>query len=92
VTAPVLAEVVAALRAVTGEDALWAATIGPATRLDGDLLLDSIELAALSWLLRERHGDRVDLAGYVAGLDIDRIIALTVGDVAGYVAAGGRPR
>ena len=91
-TASVFAEVVAALRMVTGEDALWAATIDPATRLDGDLLLDSIELAALSGLLRERHGDRVDLAGYVAGLDIDRIIELTVGDVSAYVAAGGQPR
>jgi acyl carrier protein len=76
-------EVVALLHEVTGDTT---AEIGPATRLDGDLLLDSLELAALAHRLRDSH-ERVDLLGYVAGLDLEEIIALTVSDVAGLVAA-----
>jgi acyl carrier protein len=81
-----LTEIATLLRDITGEDEQWSAGIGSASRLDGDLLLDSIEWAALGQRLRERHGDQVDLAGFVADLELDEIIELTVGDVAGYVA------
>jgi acyl carrier protein len=81
-----LTEIATLLRDITGEDEQWLAGIGSDSRLDGDLLLESIELAALGQRLRERHGDRVDLAGFIADLEIDEIIELTVGDVAGYVA------
>jgi acyl carrier protein len=80
-----LAEIAAMLRDVTGEDAQWLARISWTSRLESDLLLESIELAALSRLLRERLGDEVDLLGFVADLEIDQIIGLTVGDVATYV-------
>jgi hypothetical protein len=77
------------LRDVVGEDDAWLDGVGAGTRVDGDLLVESHELAAWSLALRERYGERVDLAAHVAGLDIDGIIALTVGDVAVYVAAHG---
>lgn len=83
----VIAEVTALLRAVVGEAGPWAARIGPGTRLDGDLFLESVELAELGDALARRFGESVDLGGYIALLDIDEIIALTVADVAGYVAA-----
>jgi hypothetical protein len=79
--------IAALLRDVVGEDDAWLDAVGPDTRVDGDLLLESHELAAWSLELRSRYGDRVDLADHVAGLDIDQIIALTVADVAAYVAA-----
>jgi acyl carrier protein len=82
--AGLLAELVAMLLDVTGEDDGWAAGITPATRLEGDLQLESIELVALGELLRSRYGEGVDLAAFVAGLDIDQIIGLTVGDVLAY--------
>ena len=78
-------DVAEALAAVTGDESLLSAGINAATRLEGDLRLDSLDLAALSELLRDRHGAAVDLAGYVAALDIDQIIGLTVADVAAYV-------
>ena len=56
------------------------------TRLDGDLFLESVELAELGEAVRRHYGERVDLVGHVAGLDLDGIIALTVADVAAYVA------
>jgi acyl carrier protein len=79
-------DLAAALAAVTGDESL-AAGISDATRLEGDLCLDSLDLAALAALLRDRYGTSVDLIGYVAGLGIDEIIGLTVGDVCGYVGS-----
>ncbi len=78
-------DVAEALAAATGDESLLSTGINAATRLEGDLRLDSLDLAVLSALLRDRHGAAVDLAGYVAGLDIDEIIGLTVADVAAYV-------
>ncbi len=85
-TPPLFAEVTSLLRDVTGEDAGWAARIRPDSRLDGDLLLDSIEIAALHTRLRERFGPATDLAGFLAGLDLDGLIGLTVGDLAARLA------
>jgi acyl carrier protein len=79
------AELVALLAQVTGEDAAWVAGVRSDSRLDGDLLLDSIELAALGEKLRERYGRGVDLAAYLAGLDLDQLIDLTVGDLVDHV-------
>jgi acyl carrier protein len=79
------ADLAGALAAATGDDSLLNAGIDATTTLEGDLCFDSLDLAALGAVLRDRYGTTLDLAGYVAGLDIDEIIGLTVGDVAGYV-------
>jgi acyl carrier protein len=79
------ADLTGALAAATGDDSLLCAGIAPTTTLEGDLCFDSLDLAALAAVLRDRYGTTLDLVGYVAGLDIDEIIGLTVGDVAGYV-------
>jgi acyl carrier protein len=81
-----LAELADMLLDVTGEDESWTARITAATRLEGDLQLESVELAALGELLRSRYGDGVDLPAFFAELDIDQIIGLTVGDVLAYLA------
>jgi acyl carrier protein len=78
-------DIAEALAAATGDESLLSIGINGATRLEGDLCLDSLDLAALSALLRDRYGTAVDLTGYVAGLEIDQIIGLTVADVAAYV-------
>jgi acyl carrier protein len=82
--------VVELLREVTGEDAEWVAGIGPDTRIDGDLFVDSVELLALSHRLAERFGPGVDLAGHVAALEPQRLLSLTIADVASYVDSTGR--
>jgi len=61
--------------------------VGPLTRLDGDLLMDSLEFAALAGLVAQRYGEHVDLQGFLSGLEIDQIIELTVSDVAEYIKA-----
>jgi acyl carrier protein len=85
-----LAEMIALLRTVTGEDRRWADEITAVTRLEADLYLDSLEMAALSDLARDSYGDQVDLAAFVSGLDLDQIIGLTVGDLAAEVEASRR--
>jgi acyl carrier protein len=60
--------------------------ITASSRLEHDLRLESIEVVALADRMRERWGEGVDLAAFYAGLDINQIIALTVGDIAFYVS------
>ena len=80
-----LREIAGLLREVTGEDERWAAAVTPASRLEDDLRLESVEVAALGEALHTRWG--VDLPAYLAGLDLDQLIDLTVGDLARLVTA-----
>jgi acyl carrier protein len=80
-----LDEVTALLRQVIGDDPRWADRVTPSARLDQDLRIDSLEMAALAGLLREAYGDRVDLAAFLAGLDFDQLVGLTVADLAAYL-------
>jgi acyl carrier protein len=82
------AEIAGILLAVTGADTDRAATITPNSALEGDLGLESLEVVAVDERLRDRYGDRVDLLAFVAELDIDELIGLTVADLVRYV--GGR--
>ncbi len=77
----VATELAAMLTAVTGERS----PIVASTRLEQDLRLESIEVAALAERVHERWG--VDLAAFYAGLELDEIISLTVGDLAFHVSA-----
>ncbi|BCB74353.1 hypothetical protein GCM10022251_72560 [Phytohabitans flavus] len=76
----ILRELTGLLRDATGEDERWAEAVTPQSRLEDDLRLESVELAALGEALRARYG--VDLPAYLAGLDLDELIDLTVGDLA----------
>ncbi|GAA0234227.1 phosphopantetheine-binding protein [Saccharothrix sp. NPDC042600] len=57
------------------------------TSFHDDLGLESIDLVTLGSLLVERYGEHVNLAAYLAELDLDGVIALTVGDLADFVIA-----
>lgn len=85
-----LAEVVRILTRVVGEESLTGVEIGPETTFTGPLALESIEFAEFAARLRARHGDRADLPGFIADLDLDRLLALTVGDVADHLAGAAR--
>lgn len=82
-----LRDVAGMLREVTGESSAWEGRITAASRLEDDLHLDSVELAALDAALRRRFGADVDLFGYLALLDLDQLIALSVGDLLGLLPA-----
>jgi hypothetical protein len=80
-----LAVVIGLLGEVTEEDERWVAAVTESSNLEDDLKLESFEVTALGERLRVRFGDHVDLMGYLARLDIDELIALTVGDVVAFV-------
>ncbi|MER7578519.1 hypothetical protein [Kitasatospora sp. NPDC097691] len=78
---PLDPELVALVVEVAGAPPGWARHVTPDARLDGDLLLDEAELAALAERLRERFGPAADLAALRAGLDLAGLEALTVADL-----------
>jgi acyl carrier protein len=85
-TAQVLAEVTQMITDVIGVDELVGLEIGLDTSFQEDLEVESIEFVVLSERLMARYGDDVDFVGWMAGMELDEIIALTVGDLVAFVA------
>lgn len=85
--ASVLADLERILVEVIGEDLLLDGPLTMDTSFDADLQLESIEFVALSERLLETYGEQVDFVGWLAGLELDEIVALTVGQLVTFVAA-----
>jgi acyl carrier protein len=81
----VLAEVTEMISEVIGVDELVGLEIGLGTSFQEDLEVESIEFVVLSERLMARYGDDVDFVGWMAGMELDEIIALTVGDLVAFV-------
>ncbi|MFE1290306.1 acyl carrier protein [Streptomyces sp. NPDC058751] len=82
----VLADVAGLLaRLLEDEYGLDDAEIGMETTFNRDLELESIDLVTLAGLLEERYGGRVNFAEFLAGMEFDEIIELTVGRLVEYV-------
>jgi acyl carrier protein len=78
-TDEVLGVVRAILADVIGEDYVAQIDIDMDTSFGDDLDLESIEFIALGEALTAQYGERVDLAAWVATMDLDEIISITVG-------------
>ncbi|AJE85465.1 MULTISPECIES: acyl carrier protein [Streptomyces] len=81
----VLEQIAAMLRELP-DAGLDDAEITRETLFHDDLELESIDLVALAGSLREHYGERVNVALFIADLELDEIIALTVGQLVDYVA------
>jgi acyl carrier protein len=81
----VLDQVVRILTEVVGEDFLLAGEITADTTFSDDLALESIEFVAMSEKLQEYYGDRINFAAFIGELDINDIMAMTVGTLAAYI-------
>ncbi|WP_234313860.1 acyl carrier protein [Streptomyces sp. NBRC 109706] len=81
----VLAEISRLLRELLAEYALEDAEITRDTSFHDDLELESVDLVTLSGALRDTYGDRVNFAEFIADLELDEIIALTVGQLVDHV-------
>ncbi|MGW1870877.1 acyl carrier protein [Streptomyces mauvecolor] len=55
------------------------------TRFFEDLELESIDLVALAAALQERWGSEVNFAEFIAAMDLDAILGLTVGQLVTYI-------
>ena len=83
----VLADLERMLIEVIGEDLLLDGPLTMETSFDQDLQLESIEFVALSEKLLETYGEQVDFVSWLAEMELDDIIALTVGQLVEFVAA-----
>jgi acyl carrier protein len=85
----VLADIAAMLADVLDEGGLGAVLVDTeitmATTFRDDLDLESIDLVALGGRLDEKYGERINFAEFIAELDLEEIIALSVGELVEYI-------
>jgi acyl carrier protein len=84
--AAVLDKIRAILTGVLGEYVLDDVEITTEMSLTEDLGLESIDLVTIGIQLSECYGQRVSLAAYLADMEINDVIGLTVGDLVSFVA------
>ncbi|MEU0838910.1 phosphopantetheine-binding protein [Streptomyces sp. NPDC005962] len=73
------------LRTMLDEEGLDDIEIAMDTRFTDDLELESIDLVTLAGTLQDRYGQEVNFAEFVADLELDEIIGLTVGQLVEYI-------
>ncbi|WP_110180682.1 acyl carrier protein [Nocardioides solisilvae] len=83
----VRAELERILTDVVGDDLLLDGPLTDETSFDADLQLESIEFVALADQLLATYGEQVDFVGWMAGMQLDEIIGLTVGQVVDFVVS-----
>lgn len=82
----VLAEVVGMLVEVVGDEILLVASVDRDSSFNEDLAVESIEFVALAEKLESRYGSCVDFMAFLAELEMDEILTMTVGTLVDYIA------
>ena len=72
---------------IAGDELLLAGPLTPETSIHVDLELESIEIVVLAERLQQRYGAGVDFVGWLSTKELDQIIALTVGDLVGFITS-----
>lgn len=83
----VLDQLVKLIEEVVGPDVLLGVEVDRDTTFSDDIGLESIEFVALADRLRRHYGDRVDLVGFLADMEIDEIMAMSVGRLVDHIEA-----
>lgn len=81
----ILTTVTTLLDLVIGEEYELDVEVTMETSFADDIELESIEFVRLSELLQQQYGARVDFVAWFSGLDVDQIIALTVGQLVAFI-------
>jgi acyl carrier protein len=81
----ILADVANMIADVVGPDFLLDVEVTADTTFNADLALESIEFVALAEKLQDRYDGRVDFVAFVADMDIDEIMSMSVGRLVGHV-------
>jgi acyl carrier protein len=81
----VLGDIARMVRDVISEEWVADVDIGMETSFAKDLELESIEFVALAERVRAEYGSSVNLAGWVAGMDLEQILALRVGQLVEFI-------
>ena len=77
-----------AIAEVIGEEAASVIDITPRSQFIKDLEMDSIQIVAFGEKVNERYGASVDFVGWLSNKPIRKLLKLTVGEVAGFIARG----
>jgi acyl carrier protein len=72
---------------VIGPEYLIDLTVGLDTAFDRDLELESLEFVALAERLLQHYGGQVDFVAWLATMELDEIIGLSVGDLVAFIVA-----
>ena len=70
---------------IVGQVYLDGLDVGPATRFEGDLDLESMEIVQLAEELLAHYGERVDFVGWFAAMDLDDIIDLSIAQLVTFI-------
>lgn len=81
----VLEQVRDVLADVIGEDYVSELDVEMQTAFRADLDIESIEFVAMGEALREVYGDRIDFVEWLTTMELDDIIALTVGELVDHI-------
>ena len=81
----VLATVTELIGEIIGEDYMDDIEVTMESMITEDLELESIEFVALAEKLRDRYGESVDFVDWVAGMELEQIILLTVGQLVEFI-------
>lgn len=81
----VLADITGMLRVLLEEYGFDDAEITRETTFHHDLELESIDLVTLSGELRGHYGDQINFAEFIADLELEEIIELTIGELVDFV-------
>ena len=83
----VYAVLVDALTGLVGQDYVEEMGVGPDSRFEADLELESMEIAEMAEQLMERYGSDVDFVAWFAEMELEQLIELSVGDVTRFIVA-----
>lgn len=73
------------LTELVGQDYVEEMEVGPASRFEADLELESMEIAEMAEQLMARYGEQVDFVAWFAEMELDQLIELSVGDVVEFI-------
>jgi acyl carrier protein len=82
----ILATVAGLIVDVIGDEFLLDAPVTRESSFAEDLELESIEFVALSERLLEHYGEGVDFIAWLSDMEVEEIIALTVGELVDFIA------
>jgi acyl carrier protein len=82
----ILEEMRTIIGVVIGEAYVDEIEIGRETSFYADLEIESIELVALGERLQDRYGDTIDFPAWIATMEVDDIIEMTVGRLVDHIA------
>jgi acyl carrier protein len=83
----VYAVLIEALTGLVGQDYVEEMEVGPDSRFEADLELESMEIAELAEQLMARYGSDVDFVAWFAEMELEQIVDLTLGSVVEFIVA-----